>query len=280
MVFTFTLRYCGDLLASEKGTQSQMMIQYIKDVSVLLALVSAVREKSIELHIAAERALLPKCFAFNHMNHLRYLTIQHVNFERIQIDKSSAWDDLVNEGFGGSLTGQRFSTTHGDLITETTITREGKVRGPLRGGYSTSFEANDAFVKTSHLMAKIRSKLKEKLSVLSSSVHKEVTPAARRRHDAIATHLDITLKDYFDQFLHGPARNFATGAEIDSNVVAILLNSDDIGEISFAKFMKERIITTGDKMISFFYSITKSKIKTGMETREKGKQENGHFNGR
>ena len=55
--------YCSDLLASEKGTRSQIMTQYITDVSVLLALVSAVREKSIELHIAAERALLPKCFA-------------------------------------------------------------------------------------------------------------------------------------------------------------------------------------------------------------------------
>ena len=148
------------------------MTQYITDVSVLLALVSAVREKSIELHITAERALLPKCFAFNYINYARYLTIQHVNFEKIQIEKPTAWEDLLNDGFGGSITGQSFSTIHGDLITETTINREVKVRGgPVRGGYSTSFEANDAFIKTSHLMAKIRGKLKEKLNVLSSTVH-------------------------------------------------------------------------------------------------------------
>ena len=38
--------YCSDLLAITRGTQSKMM-SHVKDVSVLLALVSAVREKSI-----------------------------------------------------------------------------------------------------------------------------------------------------------------------------------------------------------------------------------------
>ena len=60
-------KFCNDLLASSSGTQCQIMIQYINDVSLLLALVSAVREKTIELHVVAERALLTKCFAFNHM---------------------------------------------------------------------------------------------------------------------------------------------------------------------------------------------------------------------
>ena len=262
--------YWSDLLASGKGTRSQIMTQYITDVSVLLALVSAVREKSIKLHIAAERALLPKCFAFNHINYARYLTIQHVNFGKIQIEKPTAWEDLLNDGFGGSITGQSFSTIHGDLITETTINREVEVRGgPMRGGYSTSFEANDAFIKTSHLMAKIRGKLKEKLNVLSSTVHKEVTPAARSRHDTIVTRLEVTLKDYFDPFVDGPARHFATGAEIDGNIIYSLLNSDDIGEVSLAKFLKDRIMKTNDDRISIFDSITKSKIKTGMEKEKK-----------
>ena len=165
----------------------------------------------------------------------------------------------MNDEFGGSITGQSFSTIHGDLITETTINREVKVRGgPMRGGYSTSFEVNDAFIKTSHLMAKIRGKLKEKLNVLSSTVHKEVTPAARSRHDTIVTRLEVTLKDYFDPFVDGPARHFATGAEIDGNVLYSLLNSDHIGEVSLAKFLKDRIMKTND-----------DRIKTGMEKEKK-----------
>ena len=68
-------------------------------------------------------------------------------------------------------------TIHGDLITETTINREVKVRGgPMRDGYSTSLSTTDAFIKISHVMAKIRRKVKEKMSVLTTSVHKELTP--------------------------------------------------------------------------------------------------------
>ena len=100
------------------------MIQYIKDLSPLLALVSAVREKSIELHVVVERVLLLKCFVFNHVHYARYLTAQHVHFDRMQIYKSDAWEDLVKNGFGGSLTGHPFSTIHGDLITEPRLTEK------------------------------------------------------------------------------------------------------------------------------------------------------------
>ena len=128
--------YCNDLLVSNNGTQCQIMIQYIKDVSSQLALVSAVGENSIELHVVAERALLIKCFTFNHVHYVRYLTAQHVHFDRMQIYKSDTWEDLVKNGFGGSLTGHPFST-------ETTINREVKVRGGSMRGFSTSEATND-----------------------------------------------------------------------------------------------------------------------------------------
>ena len=80
---------------------------------------------------------------------------------------------ILQNRFGGSISGEPFSTIHGDLITETTINREVKVRGgPMRGGYSTFERTTDAFIKTSHLMAAIRRKLKEKLSYVTSSTHK------------------------------------------------------------------------------------------------------------
>lgn len=52
----------------------------------------------------------------------------------------------------------------------------------MHGGYSTSPRVNDTFVKTSHLMAKVHSALKEKNYVLTSSFQKEGTPGARREH--------------------------------------------------------------------------------------------------
>ena len=73
-----------------------------------------------------------------------------------RISNISFWKDLKENGFGGSLTGGKFSTKHGDLIIETTVNRGVKVRGvPMQGGYSTDLDAMNIFVKNSHLLAKL-----------------------------------------------------------------------------------------------------------------------------
>ena len=123
-----------------------MMVEYLKDVSAMLCLITAVQEKSIETHLAVERALLPKCFAFGHMNYARYLTFQHVNLQNVKVNCPDSWEDLVQNSFGGSLSGEPFSTIHRDLITETTINHEVKVRrGPMQSGYSTNVHDNRHF---------------------------------------------------------------------------------------------------------------------------------------
>ena len=144
--------------------------------------------------MAAERELLPNCFAFNHINYSRYLTFQRVNFLKIKHCNENVWNDLLKEGFGGSLNGEPLSTIHGDLITEVTINREVKVRGyPMMGGYSPSDKKNDAFIKTSHVMGKVRSKLKEQVNLLSSWVQKELSPVSKKYRDNIVT--DIREKN-------------------------------------------------------------------------------------
>jgi len=60
-----------ELLQVGNGTQARMVVEYLKDTSKMLALIYSVREKSNELHLAADRALLPKCFAFDHVNYCR-----------------------------------------------------------------------------------------------------------------------------------------------------------------------------------------------------------------
>ena len=219
------------LLTSAEGTQAKMIMEYLVDVSAMLSLVSAVREKCIDRHLAAERALIPKCSAFGHINYARYLTFQHIKLQDIKMNNKEAWDDLSQNGFGGSLSGEPFSTIHGDLITETTINREVKVRGgPMQGGYSTNEKATDTFVKTSHIMAKLRATLKERLNILTPSFHKETTTGARKQHENMVHDLALQLDRYFDPFLNGPARHMKTGVEIDCNVVRGLMSSAEAGE--------------------------------------------------
>lgn len=126
---------------------------------------------------------MPTLFAFGHQNYVRFLTYQHVTLKQCKSTNPNAWKEIQTNGFGGSLSGEPFSTVHGDYIRETTINLEVKVRGgPVHGGYSTSIQANDTFIKTSHLMVKVHTGLKERLHVLISSKHKKTTTRARKEH--------------------------------------------------------------------------------------------------
>ena len=60
-------------------THSQMTISYLKDVSIMLAIVSAVREGYLKRYLQAERQMLKLMFEFDHIHYARYSTFQHVN---------------------------------------------------------------------------------------------------------------------------------------------------------------------------------------------------------
>ena len=68
----------------------------------MIALIFAVQEQKFELHLAAERELLPKCFAFNHINYSRYLTFQHVIHSEIKHCNGNVRNDYLREGYKGS----------------------------------------------------------------------------------------------------------------------------------------------------------------------------------
>ena len=86
------------------------------------------------------------------------------------------------------MSGEPFSTIRGDLITEVTVNQQVKIRGgPMMGGYSISDKTNNLFIKTSHAMAKVKSKLKEQVNLLSSCVLKKLSPGSRKYHDKIVT---------------------------------------------------------------------------------------------
>ena len=70
--------------------------------------------------------------------------------------------------------------------------------------------ANDVFNKTSHLMAAIRRKVEEKLSYITSRAHKEVSAGSRMKHDYTIRDLTNQLKQFFDQFVDGPARDISS----------------------------------------------------------------------
>ena len=135
-------------LLNTSSTMGKWILQYITDISGFLSQITAFcdkKKKKIELHLQAKRDLLTLLFTFNHHNNSRYYTTQR---------------------------------------SEVTINREVKVRGgPMRGGCSTSFDAENDFVLNSHILAELRKEFKNKMRLTTASTHKEATYEEMQRHE-------------------------------------------------------------------------------------------------
>ncbi len=138
-------------ISSCESPQQTMTVAYLRDISSLLALVSAVREGNFERHLEAEREMLKQVFAFDHQNYSRYLTFQHVLLTDLKSSNNPAYQELLERGFGANYSGEKFATVHGDLVTEY-FNRETKgTAGPFRSGFSTNIETTNNWVKTIHI---------------------------------------------------------------------------------------------------------------------------------
>ena len=57
-----------DEFRTVNNNRSKMTLEYLKDISLMLAILSAVREGKIDRHLQAERQFLKLVFAFDHVN--------------------------------------------------------------------------------------------------------------------------------------------------------------------------------------------------------------------
>ena len=80
-----------------------------------------IRLDYIRLHLQAHSDLLRVLFAFSHQNYTRYLNQYHVELTNLSITKPQAFSGLETFDLGASLSGNKFSTIPGDLVTEVTI---------------------------------------------------------------------------------------------------------------------------------------------------------------
>ena len=122
-------------------------------------------------------------------------------------------------------------------------------------------------MKNSHLLAKLRSVLKERIHLLTSSKHKETTLGARKKHENMIKRLVTKLEEVLDPFSSGPAKNIKSGVLLDDLIVKGLLKSDEIGEKHLQDFILKRIKVNENDAVSFFAPIKNPKLKTGLEVK-------------
>ena len=164
-----------------EGEQARVTWCYIRDVSALLALVSAVRESDFERHLAAERQMLPLLFSYNHFNYSRYNTYQHFFLLNLKKNQPDVYKDIIERGIGANYSEGAFKSVHPDLVTEYENREMKGSAGPYKSAFSTNQKNVDRFVATAHIHAKLRTNFRETLRLKSSGTHKENTESGRKK---------------------------------------------------------------------------------------------------
>ena len=69
------------------------------------------------------------------------MSFQHVYLSDLEAKGDPAIDNLIKRGKGGSLSGNKFSSIHGDLRTQVFHGKTKRQAGPHRSGFSTNVDA-------------------------------------------------------------------------------------------------------------------------------------------
>lgn len=150
---------------------------------------------------------------------------------------------MMQIGFGGSLGREQFSKIQGEFINETKINWRVKVRvGPMRVGYSTPEKMNDNFIKTSHVMAAMRRKLKANFCVW----HLLFTKKFHQPQEASITILPETLQTSFKScftLFTSSSSTFRVRSVNWRSIVDGLLKSQTVGEGRLKEFIKISFLT-------------------------------------
>ena len=89
-------------IVSAASTEYQMTVSYLKDVSTMLAIASAVREDSLKRYSSAEHEILKLMVAFDHINYAGYIAYWQVYLNNLLRKHNSIVSDLITNGDGAS----------------------------------------------------------------------------------------------------------------------------------------------------------------------------------
>ena len=94
-------------IVSTTGTESQMTVKCLKDVSTVLAIVFALIEGGLKRHFSIEREIMKLMFAFDHINDTGCITYQYIYINNLLRKDNSIVKDLITSGHGASCSGTR-----------------------------------------------------------------------------------------------------------------------------------------------------------------------------
>ena len=191
------------------------------------------------------------------------MSFQHVYLSDLEAKGDPAIDNSIKRGIGGTLSGDKFSSIHGDLTTEVFNGETERQAGPNGSGFSTNVDAVNTWIKTTHIHAKVRKKFNDTVRLTTDSHHKETKQGEMKRHSQHVKKLKDLLKKYnTDPFGDGPAKQLTAGKISDAKIIQGLLDAEKIGNSKYLKFVAERLVKGTKK---FFDPIKKANLDTGIK---------------
>ena len=82
---------------------------------------------------------------------------------------------MIKRGISRSLSGNKFSSIHKDLISQVFNGETKRQAGPHKSGFSANVNAVNTWIKFTHIHAKLRKKFNDTIRLTTDSHHKETT---------------------------------------------------------------------------------------------------------
>ena len=99
LVLSYYISYL-EFLRSSNGPLSSFWMSYLDFVNdTTLGLVRATREGNWELHMAAIRAMIPWCFAYDKINYARYLSAYYADMSQLYVQHPDVYKEFSNGAF-------------------------------------------------------------------------------------------------------------------------------------------------------------------------------------
>ena len=89
-----------------------MTLEYLRDGSTMLAVVSAVREGGLKRHFSAEQGILKLIFALDRIDYAKHGTYHQMYLNNLLRREKSIPKDLITNKYSTSISGGSFSTVH------------------------------------------------------------------------------------------------------------------------------------------------------------------------
>ena len=232
----------------EKGANNlqKFILNYMKQFGTILQFVRSTRQRDIHLHMESIESLTKYFFVHDHLNYARLLPLYISTMQHTEKEHPEIWNEFLKGNFciTKGLSGfTSIAPDHGIEHENRTL----KVMGGIVG-ITQNENALDKFFLIAPELSKLLHEFQTEYSFRCTekrSEHHEITGGKLARILRNSTKLNEVILNHGNPFSEdgNDMYNLLTKQVMNENVCKDLVNRDNIGQIMFQDFVKERIQT-------------------------------------